>query len=157
MAAIFYKPSPGRSTIFRGGMQINTAVKLPFLDGLVGNNGFSVVNEVTIQNKDTIQYFLTFDDLISYFYFGKGLGSININGTMFSNCDGYFPGLASFNNIIGSVRGSKQNVSFGNAVFVGVVSSFTVRADGENNLVEFNIQMDVIDHSLRPPTFSPTC
>lgn len=157
MAAIFYRPSITDNTLFKSGMQVNLAVRIPFLDGVVGGRGFSVVNEVTIQNRDTIQYFLTFDDLISYFYFGKGLGSISISGTMFSDCSGDFPGIGLFNNKIASVRGTTQNVSFGNAVFAGVVSSFTVRASGEENLVDFNIQMDVIDHSLRPPRFSPAC
>lgn len=157
MAAIFYKPALNDNTLFKSGMQINMAVRIPFLDNVIGSRGFSVVNEVTINNRDTIQYFLTFDDLISYFYFGKGLGTISINGTMFSDCTGDFPGIGLFNSRIASVRGTKQNVSFGNAVFAAVISSFTVRASGEENLVEFNIIMDVVDHSLRPPRFSPAC
>src|SRR5579859_7439346 len=50
--------------------------------------GAFIVSEVLFQNKDTIQYFLTFDDLVSYFYFGKGLGSMVISGSIISSCNG---------------------------------------------------------------------
>lgn len=158
MAALFYSPVTTGSTIFRNGLQVNTSMHLPFLNNLLGGIGWLVVTEVTIQNRDTIQYFLTFDDLISYFYFGKGLGSITINGILFSDCDGYFRGANSFTSLMSNIRGTTQNVSFGNAVFKGVVSSFTVRASAEEgNCVEFNLQMDVIDHSLAPPRFTASC
>jgi hypothetical protein len=160
MAAIFYIPTTNENTLFKNNMQVNTAVSVPFLFDLVGPLGFLIVSEVTVQNRDTIQYFLTFDDLISYFYFGKGLGTISINGLMFSDCNGYFRGLNMFNNMISRIRGSVQNISFGNAVFSGVISAFTMRAsadEGMNNAIEFNLQLDVIDHSLVPPRFTPTC
>ena len=160
MAAIFYAPTTSGSgtTLFRTGLQVNTAVHVPFLNSIIGTSGFAIVTEVTIQNRDTIQYFLTFDDLISYFYFGKGLGSISINGLMFSDCNGYFKGINMFNSMISNIRGTTQNISFGNAVFSGVISNFTVRVSAEEaNSVEFNLQLDVIDHTLTPPRFTSAC
>jgi hypothetical protein len=157
MAAIFYRPVNNSTTLFKSGVHVNTAVRVPFLNRLVGGTGFAIVTEVTTQMRDTIQYFLTFDDLISYFYFGKGLGNISISGMLFSDCSGHYPGLNQFTDIIAGVRGTTQNISFGNAVFSGVVSSFTLRAVGEDNTIEFNIQLDVVDHSLLPPRFTPSC
>ena len=159
MAAYFYQPIRG-NPIFKNGFHVNTAINIPFLYDSVGPNGCSIVTEVTIQNRDTIQYFLTFDDFISYFYFGKGLGTISISGVMFSDRRGYFRGANLFNNIMAGIRGTKQLISFGNAVFVAVVSNFTIRAgadDAQSNTVDFNITMDVIDHSLVPPRFLPAC
>lgn len=160
MAAIFYVPQNSGTVLFKNAMQVNTSINIPFLHALVGTNGFSVISEVTIQNRDTIQYFLTFDDFISYFYFGKGLGSITISGVMFSDCNAYFHGASILTNIISRIRGTTQQISFGNVVFDAVISQFTIRAsadEGLNNAIDFNIQMDIINHSLISPSFQPLC
>ena len=158
MAAIFYTPQNTGNVIFKNAMQINTSIQIPFLANLVGTNGFSVVTEVTIQNRDTIQYFLTFDDFISYFYFGKGLGSLSISGVLYSDCNAYFRGANILTNTISRIRGSTQLISFGNVIFAAVISNFTIRASSEdNNAVDYTIQMDIINHSLVSPTFTPQC
>ena len=160
MAAIFYSPQKGKD-IFKSGFNVNTSISIPFLNKMIGSSGgFSIITDVTIQNRDTIQYFITFDDFISYFYFGKGLGAININGVMFSDCEGYFKGAGMLTNIISKIRGTVQTVSFGNVIFSGVLSSFTIQANSEgaeNNVVNFNLTLDIIRHSLPPPKFSPSC
>ncbi len=159
MAAIFYSPV-NSNPVFKNNIHVNTSISIPFLNKLVGATGFLIINEVAIQNRDTIQYFLTFDDFISYYYFGKGLGSINISGMLFSDCNGRFKGVNSFTGAIADIRGRRQVISFGNVVFTGVLSSFTIRAASEdslNNVIEFNLQLDIIDHSLTPPRFNSVC
>jgi hypothetical protein len=110
-----------------------------------------------IQNRDTIQYFLTFDDLITYFYFGKGLGAMSISGIMFSNENNEFLGIAKLNNIISQNRGKSIEISFGNVLLVGVLSSSTFRVSGDLNTVEFELHLDLIDHTYTAPKFSPSC
>lgn len=157
MAAIFYSPLIGPQ-VFQGGLTINTSVRVPFLSNLVGPGGFSIINAVTVQNGDTIQYFLTFDDFISYFYFGKGLGNMSIEGTMFMTCNGYSPGIDVFYNQISRFRGQAVDVSFGSAVFTGVISTFTTTAVAEPaGTIDFTVQLSIIDHSLAAPVFDPIC
>lgn len=160
MAAIFYTYATNNQTIFKSGMSVNNSVFIPFLNGLIGANGMLIVTEVTVQNRDTVQYFLTFDDLITYFYFGKGLGSMTISGMAFSDCNNYFGSLPTLTNAIGKIRGTTQYISFGNVTFSAVLSSFTLRSSSEPNAVnyiDFNLQFDVIDHSLPPAQFTTNC
>jgi len=157
MAAIFYQYNPDKS-IFKGGLHVNTTIRVPFLNALVGTNGLAIINEVSVSNSDTVQYFMSFDDLISYFYFGKGLGSITISGTMFTNCDGYAPGVDIFYNQIARFRGKEVPISFGNAVFTGVINSFQTSAQAEPaGTIEFAIGLTIINHTLPVTTFTPLC
>lgn len=169
MAAIFLTLNPTNHTLFKSGMAINNSVQIPFLSSLIGQTnqvsqnaqtGILIVTEVQVQNRDTVQYFLTFDDVISYFYFGKGLGTLSISGMVFSDCNNYFGGLSSLTNQIGRIRGTTQAISFGNVVFSAVLSAFTLRSSsdvGSLNYIEFNLQMDIIDHSLPPAHFTSAC
>lgn len=156
MAAIFYSPTFGRD-VFRDGIQANTSVRVPFLNSLVGSSGFSIITDVSIQNSDTVQFFLTFDDLISYFYFGKGLGAITINGIMFTDCNGNVPGADVFYGQISRFRGVPVDISFGSAVFTGIISSFTTNSESEFQTTSFSIALTIIDHSLQSATFTPLC
>ena len=75
MAAIFYTSPINNQTIFKNGMSINNSLSLPFMNNILGGSGMLIITEVTMQHRETVQYFLTFDDFISYYYFGRGLGS----------------------------------------------------------------------------------
>lgn len=156
MAALFYAVNPARN-IFRDGLVANLTIRIPFLDGLIGYEGFSIITDVSVQNSDTIQYFLTFDDFINYFYFGKGLGSLAINGIMFTNCLGDMPGVDMFYSRIAAYRGSTVDVSFGNTVFTGVISQFAINAESENMTAMFSIMLTIVDHSLPTAAFPANC
>jgi hypothetical protein len=157
MAAIFYSINQA-TDVFRGGFQVNTSVRVPFLSNLVGPNGYAVVNSVSVNSVDTVQYFLTFDDLISYFYFGKGLGAMNISGLIFADCGGFMPGIDIFYSQIARWRGRTVDISFGSAVFRGVISNFTCTANAEpDNTVEWSVTLNIIDHSLPAANFTPLC
>ena len=160
MAAIYFIPSVGPNTIYANSFAVNNSVYIPFLQDFIGSQGSLIVTEVTVQHHDTIQYFLTFDDFISYYYFGKGLGHIAINGMIFSDCIGNFKSLTTLLNRLSSIRGTIQQISFGNVVFAGVMSSFTVRASSDVasiHALEFMLQIDVIASSMPPAIFAPTC
>jgi hypothetical protein len=118
------------------------------------------VNEVNLHHNDTIQYFLTFDDLIDYFYFGKGLGVMTINGMVFSNCYGEWTSINLLLQRLGSIRGSTQALQFGGVSFSGVLSAFSLRASAESantHAVDFTLQMDLIANSLPSPRFPSPC
>jgi hypothetical protein len=177
MAAILYiLPEADSKTLFRSGLTINDSVTIPFLQTLIDDGGIMIITEVTMQNRDTVQYFLTFNDFISYFYFGKGLGSLSINGSILGDCHQRTPlkpagsaparpssfyGVGDLLYILGSqVRGKEQTIQFGGYNFVVVLSSFTLRASSEEfamNFVDFNLQMEIIRHDLPAPTFESEC
>ena len=168
MAAIFYNIPNSDNAIFKGGISVNTSVSIPGLDNLINSNDMLVINEFTIMNKDTIQYFLTFDDLISYFYFGKGLGTISVNASLFSQCPSNigpnlpsdFRGLSEVMQLIQEKRGMPWEIYFGGIRFDAVLSSFTFRASAADiaiNIIDFTMQLEVIQHSFKPPTFKSAC
>src|ERR1700733_11447406 len=98
MAAIFYDPGTG-NTVFRGNMKAPEVVQIDFLNNVLSQfkDSMIVINSVEVTNNETIQFFMTFDDVIEYFYFGKGIGNINISGTVFSSfdadCNESMPGI----------------------------------------------------------------
>ena len=148
MASLFYLPTDNNA-IFKGNMPYNNSIKIPFITPLISEGGFAVVNEVDIQNRDTVQYFLTFDDVVSYFYFGKGLGSLTIQGTLFSDCENNFNGIPDLIAAISTVRGKETKIYFGSITFTCVLSAFTIRASAEeglSNTMDFNLQLDIIGH-----------
>ena len=164
MAAIFYNIANTDSTIFRGGLTVNNSVTIPLLTDLIGPDSMIVINEVTMQNRETIQYFLTFDDLVSYFYFGKGLGSVSISGSIFSDCgdndSDNFNGIDDLILAIEDNRGLTWKVIYGTSVFTAVLSSFTLRSNANDmtmNIVDFSLQMEIIDHDLKKPNFKSVC
>lgn len=161
MAAIFYKYRDTGNTIFRASIPVAPNVYISFLDDMVGESGFMIINEVVWQHRDTVQYFLTFDDLISFFYFGKGLGTVNVSGTLFCDCNGNWFNLNQLLARIGGVRGRiVPGLSFANVMFDGVLSSFTVRASADpNNIhaVDFSLQFDIINSSLPQAVIKGAC
>jgi len=167
MAAIFYNIPNSNTNVFKGGQTIYDSVHLGFLSSLIDSRSMVMISDVSMQNRDTIQYFLTFNDLVSYFYFGKGLGTLSISGFVLGSPDNLdnptttsFPGMANLLSRIGRIRGKEVSVLFGGHIFWCVLSSFTFRANAEDqniNMIEFNLQLDIINHTLRSPTFNSYC
>jgi len=160
MAAIYFKPTASNRTIFKSGFAANNSVYIPFLQNMIGSQGSLVVSEVTMQHHDTVQYFLTFDDFITYYYFGKGLGALSISGMIFSDCDGQFNSLNTLINQLSSIRGSVQAISFGNVAFNCVLNSFTIKASADPqslHAIDFMVQMEIINSSMPPAVFTSSC
>ena len=71
-------------------------IKVPKIDNILGKSGLALYTQVSVQLAETLQYFLTFDDVIKFIHFGKGLGNITAEGILFSDCSGTIPGLPQF-------------------------------------------------------------
>lgn len=157
MAAVFFTPEIGKN-VFQGGLHVNNSVSIPFLRNLIGPGSNMIITDVAVQNSDTIQFFLTFDDFISWFYFGKGLGTLSIRGMLLEDCNGNLPGINSLYQNIGRVRGTEQLISFGNVVFTGVLTTFTTTVSTEiANVANFELQLQIVDHSLPAKRFFSAC
>ena len=164
MAAVYYTYDTGRD-IFKSGITFSNVVRIfgsnggDFFAGLINGPGMAIVTSVQVNNSDIIQYFMTFDDVISYFYFGKGLGTMTISGMLFTNCDGNMPGVGRLYSRIAANRGREIVISLGGATFKGVISNFstTTVADPEP-VTEFQITVSMISHSLGSSrNFQSTC
>jgi hypothetical protein len=173
MAAYFYTNSV--NDIFKV-KTVQNNVYIGFITNFInGQNGTLVISEVVFQNRDTIQYFLTFDDLITYFYFGKGLGTVTISGSVIADLNNtnsannmsWFT-LGNFMQMLGSWRGKTiGNLSTnGNSLIIGgismegVLSSFTIRASAQADTlmtVDFTLQLDIINSNFISPNIASAC
>lgn len=159
MAAIFYNINPEKS-LFKGGLTLISPVRLNFMEGFIGPASLAIVTRVGIQNRDTIQYFMTFDDAIHYFYFGKGMGQISISGMILSDDTGAMPGVSHYyNNVIGQNRGKSVYVSMGNITFEGVISNFTTDTTVDPEFVtQYEITLTIVNHNIpRPVSRTAMC
>lgn len=120
----------------------------------------SIITDVSVRAADTIQFFQSFDDLIHFYYFGKGLGSISFNMLLFQGCDSNSaPGVPKLLSTLGDMRGQKTEVSVGNITFVGVLTDFSVSIVSEPEThYAVSINMGMIDHKLKtPPPPNTSC
>ena len=147
MAAIYRYT--GDKEVFKGGVQILTAVKLPFLEELLAPKNLALITEVSMQNAETIQFFMTFDDVISWFYFGKGLGQMLVRGMLLINETGT-PGLSVLlQDVMKNTRGKSVQISIGNIVFRCVMTSFNLNMTQDPSpVVEFTLGLSIVSHNL---------
>ena len=154
MAAVYVYNTEG-ADLFKGGVAVLSSVRLQFLEDLLSNltagrdGNLTIITELSMQNSETVQFFLTFDDLISWFYFGKGMGSISIRGLMLTNDKGT-PGLpVLLSTTMRNLRGQQVGVSIGNAVFSCVMTNFTLHMTQDPTPVaEFVLNLNIVDHNL---------
>ena len=105
--------------------------------------------DVTLQLGETLQYFLTFDDVIKFIHFGKGLGNVTANGILYSNCESDIVGLPKLLGAIGDLRGKETSIVIGGKVFVSVLSSASVSIMGEpDTMANFQVVFSVVNHEL---------
>jgi hypothetical protein len=126
-------------------------IKIPEVDNVVdiSGGGLALYDSVALHSGETIQYFLTFDDVIKYIHFGKALGTIIVEGTMFSNCKGELPGLKLFHQAISKLRGVQQEIVLGEKTFTVVMSNSNVNIQGDPlTHAKFTFNFSVIDHDL---------
>ena len=148
MAAIYYY-ADGNRELFKGGINVLTAVKIPFLEKLLTPANLAIVSELSIRNSETIQFFMTFDDVISWFYFGKGMGQMSIRGLLLTNAGGT-PGLpVLLQDVMRNARGNAVQVSLGTAVFRCVMTSFDLSMTQDPSpVVEFTLGLNIVGHNL---------
>jgi hypothetical protein len=148
MAATYY--SAGGGDLFKrqtGGA--SSILKIPLLDDIIGTSGLAIYSDVTMQLGETIQYFLTFDDVIKYVHFGKGVGNIAVSGVLFSDCSGQMPGAARFLQAFSSLRGKSQQITLGNQTFTVIVTNCNLSLLAEPDfMANFQMIFSVVDHQL---------
>lgn len=134
-----FKNTPGASHL----------IKVPKIDGILGKSGLALYTQVSVQLGETLQYFLTFDDVIKFIHFGKGLGNITAEGILFSNCSGDIPGMPQFFQAFSGLRGKKETITVGGTAFTVVISSASVTAIGDpDTMAYFQAVFSIVDHQL---------
>ena len=147
MAATFF--TLGKRDVFKSGGSADAMVYIPSIDRIVSKAGLAVYNSVSVQLGETIQYFLTFDDVIKFIHFGKGVGAITAEGTMYSNCDGNVPGLSKVASAISALRGKPVVLKIGSIMVAGVLTSSQVSLVGEpDTMAQFVFNFAVVNHHL---------
>ena len=152
MAALFYQYSD--QNILQ--MSVSSVAASPFkcdlFDGLFDTKTYAMIfTELGVQLNETIQYFLTFVDVIHYYYFGKGLGQITVRGVMFEQCNNgkstsSIPGFDELWRLLGTKRGQTVNLSFRTASFDCVLMDYSFMQVAEpENMVNFSVGLAVIN------------
>lgn len=155
MAAVFYTLAPNVK-FFQDSVPAITSVSIPFLRNLAGVND-SVITEFAVRNTETIQFFLTFDDAISYFYYGKGLGEVNIGGLLFTDANGKLNGLQNYHDMIGRNRGKEIQISVGWMGLTCVLNGYNLDIVPDELLGKFQLSLTVINHTLRQNRMKAVC
>lgn len=157
MAGIYVKLD--NTDLFKSGGNADHLVKIDKVDEIVKSNrqqadsdttqGAAVYNSVTMQLGETLQFFLTFDDVIKYIHFGKALGSVTVEGTIFPNCSLDLPRIEKLSTAFTELRGKQMKVQVGNIVLTCVMTTmqFTVVPE-PNTMGDFTFNFAVIDHQL---------
>lgn len=148
MGAIFYKY--GNSMLMHSVGPGGTPASIDLFQDLAGESNMTIITGITVQNVDTYQFFTTFDDFIHYYYFGKGLGNMQISGVMFLDCNNSeIPGINTLYNKIGQKRGQTVTVTFGNQWFQGPLTDCSVSLISEpETMANFTINMAMTNHGL---------
>ena len=152
MAAIFYSYK-SNNDIFLNSIKYGNPVGISFLPDLVSAANLSIITHVGIQTTETIQYFLTFDDAIRFFFFGRGLGNLVVQGVCFSDNSGIIPGLSNVGQALSNNRGKAVSVSLsGVGGFSGVISatSFDISAEPDTTAT-FSVTITITGSSIQMP------
>lgn len=141
--------SAGGDIFNSGGGGGSAMISIPGVDGIVSGGGLAVYDSVSMQINDTIQYFLTFDDAIKFIFFGKGVGTVTAEGTMYCTCEGAIPALGKWASAVGTCRGKPTTATIGGAGATIVLTSAQVNVMSEpDTMAKFIFTFAVIDHQL---------
>lgn len=140
--------------VFKNGGKAQHLVKIPEVDKIVeaGSGGAALYNNVSMQLGETMQFFLTFDDVIKFIHFGKALGSVTVEGTIFCDCKNDLPRLKKLAKAITALRGKEKKILLGEG---GVITMTAVMTSVQLNIVgdpstmaNFVFNFAVVDHLL---------
>ena len=140
----------GKNDIFKQGSGAGQAlITIPEVDRIIQQSGLAIYNNVSLQLGETIQYFLTFDDVIKFIHFGKGLGTLAVDGLMFVDCSGNLPGLGKYKAAISALRGKEQKINIGGIVVTAVMTSTQITIMSEpDTMAQFAFTFSVVNHNL---------
>lgn len=149
MATIYQYDKISGKEFFKAGIQVINSVNVEFLGKLLDDKSLTVITELSAQTSEVVQFFTSFDDIINWFYFGKGVGTLTISGMLLTNDKGT-PGLPILlDEVMRNTRGKMVGVSIGNAAFNCVLTglSFQMTQD-PSPVVSFHLNLGIVGHSL---------
>ena len=139
-----------KKDLFRsGGGGAQGLVNIPSVDNIIGAKGLAVYDSVGLQLPETIQYFLTFDDVTKFIHFGKGVGTVQVEGTMYCDCDSKIPGTAQFKAAVSALRGKEKNMTVGGVTVTAVLTNSAITVLSEpDTMAHFSFTFSVVNHNL---------
>ena len=148
MPAAFF--SLTRNDVFKQGVGgAQSLISVPNVDDIVQQEGLAIYNSVSLQLGETIQYFLTFDDVIKFIHFGKGVGTLTVEGLILMGCNGQMPGLKKIKSAISALRGKPQKIDVGGIVAAAVMTSVQINLTSEpDTMAQFVFTFSVVNHLL---------
>ena len=136
--------------VFKATGSASHLINIPSLDDIVGKSGLAIYTDVSVQIGETIQYFMTFDDVIKFIHFGKGIGQIGVSGILFSDCQGQMPGLQQFfSTAISQLRGKPTDITVGGTTFTTTMTTAQVNIVAEpDTMAQFQVSFSIVNHTL---------
>lgn len=148
MAAVFVNIN--NQDLFKQIVAPSSIIYCEELEELLTEDNLAIYTGATIQLGEVNQYFLSFDDVIKFIHFGKGVGSITIDGLIFSGCTGDMKGIKTlFNSSYSGLRGETTNISINSVQFVATITSCSLTVLSEpDTMAQFSMSFSVVDHQL---------
>lgn len=153
MSALFYKFSGDsvlKSSVGSGTLTICDA----FDEFNNDESNFSIITDVCVRATETVQLFQSFDDIIHFYWFGKGVGNMTFNILLFTSPEGdsagdTAPGLTKLLTTLGEKRGKPVEVLMGDITFTGVLLDFAITIVGEPEThYQASINLAMTDHNM---------
>lgn len=139
----------GKGDLFKSGGSADHLVRIPHVDEIIGSGGLAVYDTVSVQLGETIQYFLTFDDVIKFIHFGKGVGAVTAEGTMYSTCDGDLPGVSGFASAFSALRGKATCLLVGSVSVAAILTNAQLSITSQpDTMAHFVFSFAVVNHGL---------
>ena len=147
MSAVLITTQAG--DLFKQGGGSDHLIKIEEVDNIIGKEGLAIYDSVSVRLLETIQYFLTFDDVIKTIHFGKGVGSVVAEGTLFSTCSGDLPGMSKLKEAFKNMRGKVTSATIGGLAFKVMVTEVQLTITGDpDTLGHFVFNLSILDHDL---------
>jgi hypothetical protein len=135
--------------LFQSGGKAPPNLSIPAVDSIVQPNVIAMYDSIGVQFGETCQFFLAFDDVIKFIHFGKALGSVQVEGTMYANCDYELPAFSKYKEAFSKLRGLPIDIQVYDVTMkaVMVTSAITVIGDPDT-LAKFSFQFSVVNHQM---------
>ncbi len=138
-----------KNDIFKSVGAAQHLIKIPKVEDIIGAENIAIYNSASITLNETIQYFMSFDDVIKFIHFGKGLGTLAVDGAMFSDKDGGLPGFKKYIAAVSELRGKEQDIVLGDKTFTVVMtnSQFSIMSEPDT-MAQFSFNFAIVNHDL---------
>lgn len=146
MPAIFHKLT--HSDLYKSGGN-GSEIEIPSVDDIIEPDAIAMYDSVSTQLGETCQFFLAFDDVIKFIHFGKALGNIQVEGTMYCDCKYSIPAFRKYKDAFTALRGKPIDISVYGIVMKAVMVNSSVTVIGDPDMIaKFSFQFAVVNHQL---------